>query len=277
LSNLEATTGADNITVIIDSPKSGSFITAASTGQELVSSNILPATISKTNRVILTSTSNGMDTYLSTRGTYFSDSFFTALKQNADVKNSYLQALQAITKTGLNQQPWLDGNGDGIPDPVGSTRLSSAFQEVWSWPGAGTASAQGTVAPERGLGILDPHPAPVIDWVQIGEIVQGQATIQAQVRDDSGVRDVWMVIYPPDFVAPSPVSSGFPIVTVPTVTLTLSGTNLYTTLYSGFAEEGLYKIVVYAWDEDENQAVPVAESVLFVHDVYRVYLPMIQR
>jgi len=243
LSNLEATSGTDNVNVILEACHSGSFIDVTNLG---------PAEVSGRNRVVIASTSSGLNAYPSVQGAYFSDAFWTALGQNQDLKTAFEAAKQAVQATGLSQQPWLDDNGDALAD-----------------------GRDGALARSRGLGSPFAGSPPAIDWVRMGPVSGGQATVVAQVRDDFGVAGVWAVVYPPGFVEPEPTQDGTtPVLNVPTATLTLAaGTDLYGTAYRGFTQTGQYRLVVYAQDGDGNQALPQAVGVC----AGRVYLPLVLR
>jgi hypothetical protein len=226
LSNLEATSGADQINVILEACKAGSFIDSTDQG---------PARISGRNRVIIASTSSSLDAYPSSLGAYFSDAFWSSVGQNQDLKTAFEQALRAVQATGLNQTPWLDDNGDGLPN-----------------------SGDGALAYSRGLGIATVNRGPVIDSVQIINSHGSQATIQAQVRDDRGAERVWAVIYPPGFTGPAPVQDETtPSVNVPSVNLVSAGGGRFSAVYSGFNQPGQYRLVIYAQDADGNQAFPM--------------------
>jgi hypothetical protein len=240
LSNLEATSGADNVTVILEACHSGSFIDVTDLG---------PAEVSGRNRVVIASTSSALNAYPSAQGAYFSDVLWTALGQNQDLKAAFETATQGVQATGLSQQPWLDDNGDAVAD-----------------------GRDGALARSRGLGAPFAGSPPAIDWVRVGPVSDGQATIRAQVRDDFGVAGVWVEVYPPDFVEPEPTQDGTtPVLDVPTAALALAGTDLYSGAHDGFTRTGEYRLVVYARDGDGNLALPRSVGMC----VGCVYLPLV--
>jgi 3D (Asp-Asp-Asp) domain-containing protein len=242
LTNLEAMSGADNVNVIVEACHGGSFIDVTTLG---------PAEVSGRNRVVIASTSSALNAYASAEGAYFSDAFWTALGQNQDLKTAFERAAQAVGTTGLSQQPWLDDNGDAAAD-----------------------GRDGALARSRGLGGAFAGSPPAIDWVRVGVMSDGQAAVQAQVRDDYGVSGVWAVVYPPGFVEPEPTQDGTtPVLNVPTATLTLAGVDLYGTVYQGFTQTGQYRLVMYAQDGDGNQALPQGVQIC----VGCVYLPLVVR
>lgn len=242
LSNLEATSGADNLNVILEACKSGSFIDVTTLG---------PMHISGHNRVVIASTSSTLNAYPSPQGGYFSDVFWTAVGQNQDLKTAFEWAKQAVQATGLSQHPWLDDNGDAVAD-----------------------GRDGALARGRGLGGAFAGSPPVIDWVTV-EAASGQATLQAQVRDDFGVSLVWAEVYAPDFVEPEPSQDGTtPVLNIPTTTLMLAGSNLYGATYP-LTQTGSYRLVVYALDDEGNRALPQAMRVCA--GCTFVYLPLVLR
>jgi hypothetical protein len=241
LDNVEARTSA-RIVVIIEACRSGSFIKA-------------PASISKVGRVIITSTSDNKNSFPSAQGAYFSDAFFTALAVNKNLTTSFEQARLAIERVDLNQDPWLDDNGDGVADAL-----------------------DGVSAHAFGLLNLGAEEEPVIldAAVQLtGEIT---GTISALVRDDVGVdpAGVWAEVFAPSFVEPTPGADfQTPVLAVPRVWLTdPDGDNVYTASYGGMDEPGLYRVVVYAQDTAGNQAVPWAVE---IRTGWQVYLPLVAR
>lgn len=150
LSNLEATNGADNVNVIIEACHSRSFIDVTTLG---------PAQNSGRNRVVIASTPSALNAVPSSKGAYFSDALRAAMGQNQDLMAAFKTAKQAVHVSRLTQVPWLDDNGDALADAndgllARGRRLRAAF--------AGTA--------------------PVIDWVQVGPVAGGQASLQDDFR-----------------------------------------------------------------------------------------------
>jgi hypothetical protein len=243
LGNLEATSGGDNINVIIEACRSGSFIDITGDG---------PATISKHNRVVIASTSSQLNAFPSPQGAYFSDAFWTALGQNKDLRTAFEAGKQAVQATGMSQSPWLDDDGDAQVDTY-----------------------DGYLASGRGLGSAFAGTAPVIDWVMVGDVVSATATIEVKVRDDFGVSRVWVMVYPPDFVEPPPGDDPTtPDLDIPTEDMTPAGGDEFDLVYSEFTQVGSYRLVVYAEDADGNQALPQSLTVL---SGPAVYLPLIMR
>jgi hypothetical protein len=250
LGNLEATTGADNVNIIIEACKSGSFLNTSALG---------PGKISGNNRVVVVSTSDDKDAYASPQGAYFSDTFWTALGENRDMKTAFERGRLGVQAVGVPQTPWLDDNGDGVAD-----------------------ARDGAVARGRGLGDLVAGVPPVIDTATTGTIVNGQ-TLAARVRDDLGVSSVRVEIFPPGYMPPAPsADSTTRVLNVPTATMASSpmSNTLFTINYNGFTQTGIYKLVIYAIDLEGNQALPFTTQLTVTSGVTLdplVYLPLVRR
>ncbi len=262
LSNLEATTGADQITVIVEMCHSGSFIDQhEESGQGL-------AEIAGPNRVIVSSTSSWAYAFTLGTGILFSDPFWGGMREGRSVQGSFQAGQDAVRQAGHKscpqpgeleykiscQEPWLDDNGNGIPNETDDGLL---------------AQGRGLVAPSG-------WQVPEIAWVHVGEVSEeGEATIAAEVWDDGTLAGVQAMIIPPGYEPEDPGDGSLPEWDVPTVTLAVSGTVAYTATYSGFQVPGNYRVVVYAWDEDGHTAVP--QGVVVVRSSKAVFLPLVMR
>ena len=105
LDNLQATSGADKLNVIIDASKSGSFIVQS--GEE-------PDSLAGPNRVIISSTTVSETAFLAPEGSLFSDLFFEALIQEKDLRAAFELAVQGLWDLGASQTPQMDG---GLSEP----------------------------------------------------------------------------------------------------------------------------------------------------------------
>lgn len=245
LSNLEATTGVDQVTVVIDACKSGSFIDVTDVG---------PDEISGPNRVVVASTTSQANAYPSAEGSLFSDAFWTAMGDNQDVWTAYRTAEAAVEARDLMQEPWLDDNGDAVAN-----------------------DEDGSLARGRGLAGFFGGGEPVIDWFEVSDVSgSGDAVVRAQVRDDFGLSDVYVEVYPPGYEAPEAPAGETPVVDVPTTTLTLMADDVYEGELTGLTETGSYRVVGYAVDDEENWAVPQWTLVTVGQDE-QVYLPLVIR
>ena len=132
------------------------------------------------SRVVIASTGSRARAFPSKYGGYFSDAFFTALGDNADLWTAYLAGRMAAQVARSEQTPWLDDNGDAVAD-----------------------GRDGDVARQRGLASFAGGSIPAVDWVEISEInASGVATITAQIRDDVAVLTATVDVYPPGMTVP---------------------------------------------------------------------------
>jgi hypothetical protein len=240
LSNLEATTGADNVNVILDACYSGSFIDETALG---------PATISGRNRVVIASTTSDWQAYgpPGGEGLYFSNAFFSGLENEQSLWASYAGARQAVESQGLLQQPWLDDNGDQQAD-----------------------SRDGALASGRALRrVAMGGRSPQIEWLSASGGV-----VRVKVADDSAWVGVKVEVFAPSYVPPAPDGSGTTrIVDVPVVTLAdLDSDGVYEGTYA-FLERGVYRLVAHAEDAEGNLALPQGVQVC----TGCVYLPLVLR
>jgi hypothetical protein len=242
LGALEAAAGLHRIVIMLDACQSGSFIDPA-------------ATLSDPNRVVMTSTGPHQNAYPSLHGAYFSDALLTALGESHDLCTSFEQARAAVLATSLDQTPWLDADGDKLPneaadcEQVRSVGLASSFAEQ----------------------------PPIIDQVRAPTELTPETPVEVRirVRDDVGIGDVWVVIYPPSFVEPE-VDGTTPEIDLPRVNLVATGAaDEYAATLTGLNEPGSYRLVFYATDNSGGQAQP--RAALTVSQGYRNYLPLIRQ
>ena len=110
-----------------------------------------------------------------------------------------------------------------------------------------------------------------------GPIEEGRGTIEADVRDDVNVEDVWVVILPPSYVPPA---SSDELVSIEDTNLPApirlreSADGMYRATYENFNEVGTYHLIVYAEDLSGLRAKP---KNLLVENGSIVYLPMLAR
>lgn len=239
LAELEAARPGVKINVIVEACYSGSFID-------------LPKKISRQGRVVITSTSAHNVAYASPTGAIFSDYFISALDRGDSLYGALQNSTWAVRAIYPDQQPWLDDNGNGMPNEA----------------------SDGTEAQRRGftyVGTLsDTRWPPYIAEVQTPSVVAGQGLIRARVLDDKAVKSVWVVIYPPSWTPPPP---GQQLVgdNLPSLPLTDQGNGWYGVNYAGFAERGAYRMVVYAQDWEGLDAQPVSTATT----VQAIYLPLV--
>jgi hypothetical protein len=225
LDQLEEAVEGIKITVVIEACNSGSFIEGLET-------------ISQPGRLIISSTSHKDVAYASTAGAYFSDQFVMSLRQGYSLFNSYRAAYAGTRElTNLLQEPWLDGNGNGIPNEPEDVTIASRMRN------ATDAVAVDTWAP-----YIITATAPV-------QIMDRRGVFQAVVRDNKEVRRVWAVFYPPSYRPPASSMELVPE-TQPAIVLQKQEGELYQGEFTGFDEVGRYRVVIYAEDNDGLVAQP---------------------
>lgn len=241
LNTLEASTGVDQVTVVIEACLSGSFITRAG-GADANS-------LAKPGRVIITSTSDNKNAYASAEGAYFSDAFFSCLADSGHLKACFDQGAAAVAATGVEQVPWLDDNGDGLAN-----------------------GNDGTVAQNRVVTRFFSSIRPQITGAAL-ERQGANGTLTATIEEGAEAIDiVWAAIYPPSFQEPDGVTLNL---NVPTVRLEPDAGNpgRYTFTYpNGFTEAGDYRVIFYAQDTQGIHATPRGPGA-----GGSVYLPLIHR
>ena len=244
LTELEAALPNIKINVIIEACQSGSFVTP-------------PQSISKANRVVIASTNDVNDAKASKDGAYFSDHLLTWLHQGYNLLVAFDEAREVASTVFVLQQAMIDANGNGIPNEL----TDGAIAASRSFAYAGTFSS-------------DDWP-PHIFAVQMPAAINNfSGVIQADVRDNQQVRQVWAVVYPPDYTPPTTGQELQPEV-LPTFLLTpVDNGSLYAGEFTGFTQTGLYRIVVQAEDADGLVARPV---VIEVSAGSKLFLPLVNR
>ncbi len=241
LGALEALYQGLEISIVIDSPKAGSFVDA----------------LSKSGRVVIASTDAWQLAWATGDGTLFSSHFLASLSRGLSLRDSFEKARRAVESVQPVQTPWLEDNGNRTPNE----------------------ETEGTIAGQRFFATYTSILSDVVKWppyianAEIGRIVSGRGIITAEVRDDAGVVGVWAAIYPPTYTLPPSTREDLVLDAVPTVTLTHAGSNLYAAEYAGFSRTGIpmSRIVVYAVDGDGLQGTP---RVIWGG---RIYLPLVLR
>ncbi len=246
LGQLEAAQPGVKINVIIEACLSGSFID-------------LPAKLSGPGRVIITSADARNNAYVSEHGARFSDNFINALGLNSSLYDSFQAARWAVkVATGDAQTPWLDDNGNGVPNEAADGQ--EAQRRGFSYTG--------TLAGEE-------WPPYIVEAGGPSSLQNGSGILRAKVLDNptDGVRRVWAVIYPPSYQPPPP-SSGLVHETLPTIVLLDQGGGWYGAAYTGFTERGAYRAVIFAEDGEGLEARPVSIS---ISTGQQVHLPLVLR
>lgn len=248
LNTLETAWPGVRVNVVVEACYSGSFIDPAKS-------------VSKAGRVVISSASNAGLAYVSPEGgAVFSNAFIQSLGQGMSLYAAFAQARDTAVRWHPDQRAWLDDTGDGRYDSAGD----------------------GGVAQRRGFqfaGSLSSAPEPpYIAWARGPEQIQDRRGIlSAWVRDDASAPqlNVWAVVYEPDYVPPATSDELVAEDDLPTIRLLDGdGDGVYTGLYTGFDQVGVYRIVVYATDEDGQLSRP---REVLVRTGWKLFLPGVAR
>ncbi|MEM7133160.1 MAG: C13 family peptidase [Chloroflexota bacterium] len=242
LSEVELAVPGTKVNVIIEACYAGTFIEGAET-------------IAKPNRVVIASSSPEWSAYASRNGAHFSDHFLTSLQQGGDLFKSFWWAKRVVNRFYPNQEPWIDANGNGIPNEIDDAAIAAERGFAYT----STFDGQGEQWPPYIVSAVPPT------------INDTSGTIQAEVRDNEAVESVWAVIYPPSYQEP-PNDRELVAETLDPLLLRPQGDGQYAVNYSGFTEAGIYRIVIHAEDVDGLEGAPV---VLEVEHGQVIYVPFI--
>lgn len=242
LNQLETAVPGVPITVIIEACHSGSFIDGNKS-------------ISKPGRLVIASTNVQNVAYASNQGAHFSDRFISGLRQGMGLYGSFWAAESIVRSLNREiQQPWIDANGNGIPNEP----------------------ADGAAANNREPGYVDKVAkdiwAPWIVSAQASALIEETATVTAEVRDNKSVKQVWAVVYPPSYQPPTSAQELVPE-DLTSFTFKVLGNNQYQLELADLTENGVYRIAIYAEDEDGLKA---RLQTVEVFSVSTLYLPSIQ-
>ena len=222
LNQLEASVPGVRTTVIIEACHSGSFIDGE-------------PSISKTGRLVITSTNVENVAFASNKGAQFSDRLFTSLREGYSLPNSFWDAQYSVRRLYKLQEPWIDANGNAIPnEPADGAEISQHNPSV-------DQSTGDTWAPY------------IVTAQGPDSITEGQGMLRAEVRDNKGVARVWAAIYAPSYQAPASVEE-LVAEDVPIIEFTPQGNNQFSAGYDKFIENGIYQIALYAEDNDGLKA-----------------------
>jgi hypothetical protein len=194
--------------------------------------------LSKNGRVVIASTDRTHNAYASAQGAFFSDAFLSCVVGSGSLRTCFEQAETAVAATGRNQTPWMDDNGDGLANP-----------------------SDGTVAQNRYIASSFGGFPPTIQDAAV-DLDGSSGTLEATVeRGGAEIDLVWAAVFAPSFQEPTTTTLqlGVPLVLLepdPVVD------GAYAAPYAGgFGEEGAYRVVFYAQDEDGVHAAPRLETV----------------
>lgn len=153
------------INVVIESSKAGSFIQS-------------PNSVSKPGRRIVASTSATSDGYTSQTGAIFSDSFLTGIGSDSSLGQAFISARAAANASHPNQDPWLDVDGDTVPNEAEDYLLAD---ELYLFHANSPCYILSTTHSGTGL---DPIAAPARSWnCAPGSYVAGEVISMTAIPD----------------------------------------------------------------------------------------------
>lgn len=242
LDQLEAKTNGLHTTIIIEACHSGSFIV----GEKRVS---------QPGRLTISSTNLENVAYASRQGAQFSDRFVGQLRLGSNIYTSFWSAHNAVNRLYRLQEPWIDANGNGIPNEPEDRNAARQHKPGYS----------GNVPADLW--------APWLVWVRgPSAIVDETGEIQAEVRDNNGVKSVTAVFYPPSYVSPTESKELIPE-DLDSIQLTSQGGDVYAGTYDKFTEKGTYRVAVYA---EDIHGLKARFRLINVMNLASVYLPLLQ-
>lgn len=241
LDTLETALPGLKLNIIVEACQSGSFIDLAQS-------------ISQPGRVVIASTGAYPLAYASQRGATFSDALVGALGRRMSLFSSFQEAKWAVAQAHPHQTPWLDDNGNGVPNEPDDGLVAAGRSFAY----AGT--------------LIDPLLwPPHIEWAGVDQ-AEGQIRASLQVPSEKVISQTWALIYPPSYEPPQSEEEMVQV-NVPQVDLAdPDGDGVYEAAYN-FTESGQYRVVVYAVDNLGLNARPrQAKAGLGAEEIY---LPMI--
>ena len=250
--DLEASVPGVKINLVIEACNSGSFIDEAKS-------------VSKQNRVIVTSTGADLDAFASQKGATFSDAFFNSLQQGMSLYHAFAEGRwavdQAIGESHIKQIPWLDDNGNAQANEKDDGFLAAQRGFACQVITPGKKYPPDITAIE--VRDLDPV-------TEAGNIWTGNIWVKAEVSQNETVKDVWAVIYAP---SDKLESKGNEMVKEPvSVDLNNPVDGGYTAQYY-FKGAGVYRVVIYA--ESSSGLVSSPLELKYVIEDSSVYLPVV--
>lgn len=272
------------VNVIIEACKSGTFIEQRN------------GSISKPNRVIITSSNAGRDAFVSYYGAAFSDNFLTFLNQEYSLGYSFQEASNIVDKQHRSQNPWIDANGNGIhnePDDIAQASLRGFHEDGTfggDWPPYIADVTYETSEAARTSSVRTTGSAnmAVMFRAEVRHQYDNDAIhpfddANSADNDDAGV---WAVVYPPDYAPPSDddaIEGDEQLNDAGLTVIDFAPENtakkaLFVGAYDGFTQPGIYRVIIHARDIYGLQAQPVTIEVMVegVAD-YQIFLPAVSR
>lgn len=266
LNTIEADWPGLKTNVIMEGCYTGSFIGRAHS-------------LSAPDRLVIAATASAAPAWASDQGLLFSDYWLAALESGAGLYRAYQSAIWAVQAVHPAQTPWLDADGDGLPneaeDETAAAQRGLPYVMAFCGSVQGPAhQAKSSALPEHQAPICVPSWPPYLVQAEItGSLVGGRGELRAQVRDDDAVALVWAEIFPPSYHAPD-VCVGWMQDPVDRIVMVSQGGDWYGANYDGFDQAGTYHVVFYAKDNEDLDARPMS---VWVNIRATVHLPLILR
>ncbi len=217
----------DNIVVLIDACRAGSFI----------------ETLKGPDRIIATSSGPDEPSLFADQGIVsFSFMFWTQIFNGFSFYEAFDRAHKGVNLLNV-QTSSLDVNGNGAANEKEDKTLAAAIKLGDEKVMANDLPSIGTVCPDATLA----H-----DEVS--------ATLYAEnIVDADGIAYVWAVVTPPEHIAGSPDD---PVADLPVVPFSQGEDGRYEAVYDGFEKAGKYKITIFAQDRLGAVGLPASTAVV---------------
>lgn len=242
----------------------------------------LPHTLSAPGRLVIGATGSAAPAWASEEGAFFSDTFLAQLDQESSLLGAFHAAQWAAGIAYRDQEPWLDGDGDGIPnEPADATVAAQRglpLSMTLCGPGRkGDAGPDGDRPTGKVGGDCAPSWPPYLAQGEIQPHSAGrQVAIRVRVLDDLEVGHVWARVYPPSYRAPIGCN-GLAVDPTPVVVLAYQGSDWYGAVYDDLTEPGTHRVVFYAEDAEGLRGRPLAVEFTAEFTAGNpVYLPLVQ-
>jgi|GEM_PF-3775445 len=217
-----------NVILIYDACQSGSFIKS----------------LKGTKRILMTSASAGENALFASEGTMsFSWLFWSQIYSGRKFYDAFANSKNSMSLINP-QHSLIDADGNGIPGEKADLQIAGDIRIGDQKSSADDFPTIGSVSPPQTL------------------INKTSAKIYAEnVIDTNGIKKVWAVITPPNYIS---YSADTPVISLPTVELKSVGNNRYEAPYDRFIAKGSYKIVIFATDNKDFTSIPESKHITSV-------------
>jgi len=187
-------------------------------------------------RIIATSTSMNQDSIYVDDGTLsFSFIFWSRIFHGDSFYKSFTHASNTVMYS-FDQYPQIEGDGDLESNQENDKETARKIKIGDERKSLGSIPVMGNVTPEQTL-----------------KNTSSTLIFAEDVSDPGGIKRVWAVITPPDYIA---VATGTPVTDLPVVELTSSGNQRYESTYDQFIQDGTYHISIFAMDKQGDISLP---------------------